>query len=326
MTPESTTTADETEVLASADPAAGLARRVVLERFQVELGPMHHLRDERERLDAMEWEHFDLQRMSATCGAEISGVDLTSELSDEVIDEIRRAFLAFKVIFFRNQALTPGQHVRFARRFGDLEVHPFLPGNPDHPELVRFEKGLDTGGYENGWHHDVTWREIPSMGAILHGIEVPVAGGDTLFCDMAAAFDGLDPEMQTRIEGLTAVHDFMLAFAGQVPEDKMAETRAKYPLVEHPVVRTHPETGRKLIFVNAYFTSHIKDMDRAESDELITYLTRRANFAEFQVRFKWENDSVAFWDNRVVQHYATSDYWPATRIMERASIIGDTPA
>jgi len=313
-------------VMVDREPAAGRqASRVLVPQFDAELGPMPDLRPERERLATLTWEHFDVRRISATCGAELHGVDITGDLSADVVAEIRAALLEYKVIFFRDQPMSPGEHVAFARRFGDLEVHPFLPGNADHPQLVRFEKGRDSAGYENGWHHDVTWRETPSMGAILHAIEVPEVGGDTLFCDMAAAYNGLDQELQDRLDGLIAVHDFMFAFGSQMSEAKRAETRERYPLVEHPVVRTHPETGRKLIYVNAYFTSHIKDMDPAESQKLLTYLTKRAGFPEYQCRFTWEPHSIAFWDNRVVQHYATSDYWPARRVMERASVVGDRP-
>lgn len=213
----------------------------------------------------------------------------------------------------------------FARRFGELEVHPFIPGNPDQPELVRFEKGAETGGFENGWHHDVTWRETPSMGAILRAVQVPPTGGDTLFSDMAAAYDGLDDETRARIDDMTAIHDFAYAFGHSVPDDKKAEMREAYPLVEHPVVRTHPETGRRLLYVNPYFTSHIVGLDPDESRSLISYLSGRAALLEYQCRFQWENDSIAFWDNRIVQHYAASDYWPDVRIMERASIVGDRP-
>jgi len=307
-------------------PGSGLnARRVHLPRFDVDIGPMEHLREERERLGALQWQHFTAERLSSTCGAVLHGVDITGALSEDQVTEIREALLAYKVIFFRDQPFTAEQHISFARLFGDLEVHPFLPGNEAHPELVRFEKGAETGGYENGWHHDVSWRETPSMGAVLRAIEVPSAGGDTLFCDMSAAYEELDEAMKERLDGLIAVHDFMHAFGRGVPEDKLAEAREQYPLVEHPVVRTHPETGRKLIYVNAYFTSHIKDMDEAESIELIRFLTKRAQYPEYQCRFHWQPHSVAFWDNRIVQHYATSDYWPDVRIMERASIIGDRP-
>ena len=164
------------------------------------------------------------------------------------------------------------------------------------------------------------------MGAILHAIEVPATGGDTLFCDMAAAYDGLDGATKERIADLVAVHDFMLAFRQQVPEGKQAEFRARYPQARHPVVCTHPETGRKLIFVNCYFTSHIEGMDETDSVDLIKHLAGQANVVEYQFRVRWAPDTIVFWDNRSVQHYAASDYYPDVRVMERASIVGTRPA
>ena len=164
------------------------------------------------------------------------------------------------------------------------------------------------------------------MGAILHAIQVPATGGDTLFCDMGAAYDGLDSDTKERIDGLIAVHDFMLAFKHQVPEGKQEEFRARYPQARHPVVCTHPETGRRLIFVNCYFTSHIDGMDLDEGIELIGHLAGQAHVVEYQFRVRWEPDTVVFWDNRSVQHYAASDYYPDVRIMERASIVGTRPA
>ncbi len=311
---------------ATADPSAPLtARRMRLEPYDSFIGPLGHLHAERARLAARTWEHFDVTPLAATVGAELVGIDLTKDLADEVIAEIRQALLDYKVIFFRDQPIDQSQHLAFARRFGDLEIHPFIPPNPDHPELVRFEKSADVGGYENQWHHDVTWREAPSMAAILHAIEVPATGGDTLFCDMHAAYEGLDDETTTRIDGLTAVHDYAQAFGRGVPDDQQAAMREKYPMVEHPVVRTHPETDRKLLYVNRFFVHHIVGLDPAESTALIDYLARQADTIEYQCRFRWEPDSLAFWDNRAVQHYAASDYWPDVRIMERASIVGDRP-
>lgn len=308
------------------DPASRLdARRVTIEPYGTVVGPLGHLAAERARLAALRFDHIDVVQQGTTLGAEVHGVDLRDDLADEVIAEIRRALLEFKVIVFRDQPISSEQHVAFARRFGDLEVHPFLGANAELPELVRFEKGADTGGYENGWHHDVTWRETPSMGAILHAVQVPATGGDTLFADMAAAYDGLPDELRARVEGLTAVHDFMLAFAQQVPEGQEAAMREQYPPARHPVIRTHPETGRRVIFVNCYFTSHIEGLDPDESVALISELAARAATVEYQWRLRWEPDTVAFWDNRTVQHYAASDYWPDVRIMERASIVGDRP-
>ena len=316
-----------TDVAGTSDPGSRLeAKRVRVERYDMELGPLVHLADERRRLAGLRYEHVAVEPRGVTLGAEVSGIDLGGELSDAAVAEIRRALLDHKVLVFRDQRITSAQHVAFARRFGDLEVHPFITGNDEHPELVRFEKGAETGGFENGWHHDVTWREVPSMGAILHAIQVPATGGDTLFADMAAAYDGLDADIKARCDGLVAVHDFMLAFSGQVPPGQEDEMRARYPLVRHPVIRTHPETGRKIIFVHAFFTSHIEGLDDAEGVELITHLARQAATVEYQYRVQWEPDTVVFWDNRTVQHYASSDYYPDIRIMERASIVGDRPA
>ena len=308
------------------DPGVRLgAARSYLAEYDMYMGPIGHLADERERLAGLKFRHFDVAPMSATIGAELSGVDISRDLDDEVIAEIAQALVDYKVIFFRDQPLTPAQHVAFARRFGELEIHPFIPGNGEFPELVHFEKGADVAGYENIWHHDVTWRAVPSKAAILHAIQVPATGGDTLFSDMCAAYDGLDDDLKERIDGMIAVHDFMRSFGGQVPEERKAEMRAQYPLVEHPVVRTHPDSGRKMLFVNRVFTSHIVGLEPEESRALIGRLSRQAEFLEYQCRFHWTPDSVAMWDNRSVQHYACSDYWPSIRIMERASITGERP-
>lgn len=317
--------ADSTQY-ARRDPGAlAGAKRLTLSPYDTEIGPVGHLAEERARLSALRWERFEARTLSATIGAELSGIDLTAPLDDEAVAEIRRALLEYKVIFFRNQPLESAQHVALARRFGELEIHPFIPPNPEFPELVRFEKSADVGGYENAWHSDVSWRECPSMGAILHAISVPESGGDTLFADMAAAYAGLDEEIRRDIDGMTAVHDYARAFAHQVDEEGRAKMRAKYPPMEHPVVRTHPETSEKLLYVNRIFVDHMVGMSREDSTALIDRLCRRAELPEYQVRFQWRNHSVAFWDNRAVQHYAASDYWPDVRIMERASIVGDRP-
>ncbi len=311
----------------TSDPASRIAPgRVRIDRYELDLGPWLHLADERARLARPSFRHIEVTPQGATLGAEVGGIDLGSDLDDGAVAEIRQALLDYKVLVFRDQPITPAQHVAFARLFGELEIHPFITGNSDHPELVRFEKGVDTGGFENGWHHDVTWREVPSMGAILHAVQVPTTGGDTLFSDMGAAYDGLAGAVKEQIDGLVAVHDFMLAFKHQVLEGKREEFRARYPQARHPVVCTHPETGRKLIFVNCYFTSHIDGMDEAEGVKLIRHLAGQANVVEYQFRVRWAPDTVVFWDNRSVQHYAASDYYPDVRVMERASIMGTRPA
>ncbi len=290
------------------------------------MGPLAHLAPERERLSRLTFEGFDIVPQGATIGAEVSGIDLCGPLDEATIAELTRALTEFKVLFFRGQPLTPAQHVDFARRFGELEVHPFIPSNAEQPELVRFEKEATVGGYENGWHSDVSWRARPSLGAILHAVEVPPVGGDTLFADMGAAYDGLDPELRERLSDLVAVHDFSKVFGHTVAAADRVAMREQYPPVEHPVVRTHPVTGRRLIFVNRFFVDRIVGLARDESDALIDRLARTAETVEYQCRFRWEEHSVAFWDNRSVQHYASSDYWPDRRVMERASIVGEQPA
>jgi alpha-ketoglutarate-dependent sulfate ester dioxygenase len=313
------------ERAAALDPGANLASRRLAVR-DVHMGPVTHIADERARLAALSFEHFDVRRLAPTIGAELHGIDLTTTLPDAAIQEIRRALHEFKVVFFRDQPLTPDQHVAFARRFGALEIHPFIPPNPDVPELVRFEKTAEVAGYENAWHHDVTWRECPSMGAILHAITVPDIGGDTLFCDMYAAYGGLDDALRARVDELDAVHDYVQAFGAQVPADQRASMRERFPQVVHPVVPRHAATGRRHLYVNRIFVDRLVTDDVAESRELLERLCRQADYPEYQCRFRWEPHSVAFWDNRAVQHYASSDYWPEVRVMERASIVGGRPS
>ena len=303
-----------------------LSDRLRIEKYDLEVGPLRHLAEERQRLRALRWQHFDVTPLGATIGGEIRGVDLTQPLPDAVVAEIRRALHAFKVIFFRHQPMNAAQHVAFARRFGELELHPFIPSNTDEPNLVQFAKSAAVGGFENGWHHDVTWRECPSLGAVLRAIEVPASGGDTLFADMVAAYEGLPDDLKQQIDGLDAVHDYAQVFGHMIPAEHREAVRARYPLVTHPVVCRHAETGRRHLYVNRFFTSHIVGLAEAESHRLIDRLSRRAEIVEYQCRFHWEPHSVAFWDNRAAQHYASSDYWPETRVMERASIIGPRPA
>lgn len=314
--------------LASNAPIQSLAAK----RYKVALfgdewsGPATYLAAERDRLRALTWQHLQATMLSPTVGAEITGVDLTGELSDAVVAEIAAALAAYKVIFFREQPLTAEQHVAFARRFGELEVHPFIPPNSAFPELARFEKTAEVAGYENSWHHDVTWREIPSKAAILHGIHVPDVGGDTLFSDMCAAYDALEDELKELIDPLDAEHDFAQSFGRHLSADRAAEMRERYPLVTHPVAPRHPVTGRRALYVNRNFTSRIVGLEPEDSDRLLRRLCRQAEIVEHQVRFRWKADSVAMWDNLAVQHYASSDYWPDRRIMERASVIGTRPS
>jgi taurine dioxygenase len=293
--------------------------------FTAEVGPKKFLRERRDALAASRFERFALSQLGATIGAEIAGVDLCRPLDDATFAELHRAFLAFKVLFFRDQDLTPAQHADFGRRFGELEIHPFLPAPEGRPEVVLLAKNEQIGGYENGWHSDVTWRVAPSLGSILRCRECPPVGGDTLFSDMAAAYQGLPDEVKQSIEGKRAVHDFTRAFGRGLTPEQLAEKQREYPAVAHPIVRTHPETGERVLYVNVAFTSHAEGLERAESARLLSYLYQQAAYPEYQVRFRWRPNSIAFWDNRSTQHYASSDYWPQPRVMERVTIVGDRP-
>ncbi len=256
-------------------------------------------------------------------GAEITGLDLKTCSADQA-EEVKAALLEYQVLFFRDQELSEEEHIEFARFFGDLEVHPATPRSQANPEVFHIEHGPESRGAENAWHSDVTWREKPSLGSVLKAVEVPEVGGDTLFANMAVAFDRLPEALQEKITGLVAVHDIARVFAARLnkaPE----ELHDKYPPMEHPVVRTHPETGRPVLYVNVAFTSHIKDMDPAESDSLLQQLYLSAWNPEVQCRFKWRAGSVAFWDNRACQHFAASDYFPKVRKMDRVTIAGDKP-
>ena len=272
---------------------------------------------------------FDVRPMTPTIGAEIHGIDLREPLDEEMIGAIRAALLDRKVIFFRDQDITTEQHLDFARNFGELEVHPFAPHKEGYPEVLAITHDRDRPGQENAWHSDVTWRLQPSLGSVLRGIEIPPVGGDTLFSDMYAAYEGLNDEVKEKIDGRIAIHDFAPFRARLVAqgasEEEIEEFNKKFPKAEHPVVRTHPETGRKGLYVNIAFTQTIKDMDDAEAQPLLRHLYDRASIPEYQCRFRWETNSIAFWDNRACQHYAVSDYWPAVRRVERVTIIGDTP-
>ncbi|BCW89878.1 Alpha-ketoglutarate-dependent taurine dioxygenase [Alphaproteobacteria bacterium SO-S41] len=268
--------------------------------------------------------HFEARPLSPTIGAELIGFDIAHHNSDTAIEDVRRALLQWKVVFFRDQDITRAQHIAFARRFGELEIHPATPKDQEDPEVLRIAHGANSKGSENNWHSDVTWRAEPSLGSILRAIEVPDVGGDTLFADMYAAYDALDPAFKKFVEGLTAEHDIARVFAKRLGANADA-LRAKFPIQQHPVIRTHPETGRNGIYVNIGFTERVLGLSRKQSDWVLNELYEQAKLPEFQCRFRWKPGSLAFWDNRACQHYAASDYFPLVRIMERVTVKGDRP-
>jgi taurine dioxygenase len=272
---------------------------------------------------------FEVNRLSPTIGGELLGVDLRKDLTSEIKELIYEALLVYKVIFFRDQDLTTDQHIHFSKNFGDLEVHPFAPFKEGYPEVLKITHNEKSPGRENLWHSDVTWRKEPSLGSVLRMLEKPENGGDTLFSDMYAAYDDLSDEVKQRLEGAVAVHDFVgfrkrLIKEGKSPKEIEAFNK-KFPMPEHPVFRTHPDTGKKVIYVNRAFTQYIKGWEENESKDMLDFLYSRASTPEYQCRFAWENNSIAFWDNRACQHYANSDYWPQVRRVERVTIVGDRP-
>ena len=279
-----------------------------------------------------------VEKLTTHIGAELSGVTLGEAVTnDELFAEIRQALLDHKVLFLRDQEISRAEHVAFARRFGELEDHPVAGSDPDHPGLVRIYKDLDSppDHYENAWHCDATWREKPPLGAVLRCLECPPVGGDTVWVNMNRAYEDLADHIKDTIDGLFARHSIEASFGARMPTEKRHGLKAQYPDAEHPVVRTHPETGEKVLFVNSFATHftnfHTPANVRYGQDyspgaaQLLNYLVSRAAIPEYQVRWRWRPNSIAIWDNRCTQHYAVMDYWPAVRKMERAGIIGDKP-
>ncbi|CAN7609341.1 Alpha-ketoglutarate-dependent taurine dioxygenase [compost metagenome] len=280
---------------------------------------------------------IQVEQVTCTIGAELSNVNLGAAAEDDQqMAEIRALLLKHRVLFFRDQDITRAQHVAFARRFGELEDHPVVGSHPDYPGLVQIYKTPDSppDRNENSWHTDATWREKPPLGCVLRCIECPPVGGDTMWVNMVEAYNQLPEEIKTKIAALRARHGIEASFGAAMPIEKRLALKAQYPDAEHPVVRTHPETGEKILFVNGSFTTHFTNynvpdnvrfgLDKAPgASNLLNYLVSQATIPEYQVRFRWKKNSVAFWDNRSTQHYAVMDYPPCHRKMERTAIIGD---
>lgn len=272
-----------------------------------------------------------LEPVTPAIGAVVHGVDLSGDLSDAAIGDIRRALLRHEVLFFENQKLTAAQHRDFARRFGSLHVHPVYPQVEGVPEVLVLDNHANNPTDNDNWHTDVTFIETPPLASILYARELPPWGGDTLWSSMSAAYEALSPTFREFLTTLEAVHDFTRSFppdlqaSRNVGEVKYDKARREHPPVTHPVVRTHPETGKRGLFVNDGFTTHIKGLKRSESDAILTFLHRHIQRPEFVVRWRWKPGSIAFWDNRITQHYAVNDYLPHRRVMHRATVLGDKP-
>lgn len=279
-----------------------------------------------------------VEPLTCAIGAELSNVNLGVASRDPaLVAEIRALLLQYRVLFFRDQDITRAEHVAFARHFGELEDHPVAGSDPEHPGLVRIYKSPDSPNdrYENAWHTDATWREKPPFGCVLRCVECPPVGGDTMWANMALAYERLPEPVKAQIAGLRARHSIEASFGAAMPMEKRLALKAQFPDAEHPVVRTHPETGEKILFVNA-FTTHFTNFHTAANvrvgqdyshagPQLLQYLISQAFIPEYQVRWRWSPGSMAMWDNRSTQHYAVMDYPPCHRKMERAGIIGDAP-
>lgn len=274
--------------------------------------------------------------MTRTIGAELTGVQLGNAARDSTLfAEIKALLLKYKVLFLRDQHITSAEHVAFASRFGELEDHPVLDSDPEHPGLVQIRRSDKQENYENNYHTDAAWRPCPPMGAVLRCIECPEVGGDTIWVNMEAAYARLPDDIKRKIDGLRAKHSIEHSFGAAMAPEARAKLAQDHPMVEHPVVRTHPETGNKILYVGS-FTTHFSNYHTMENVRfgldknpgaslLLNFLQSQASVPEYQVRFRWKPNSVVIWDNRCTQHYAVHDYWPDPRHMVRAGIKGDRP-
>lgn len=275
--------------------------------------------------------HLTIVPLSYALGAQVSGVDISQPLSVELRDAIEQALLKHQVLFFRDQPINPQQQALFAANFGDLHIHPIYPNVPEQPHVLVLDTAVTDVRDNAVWHTDVTFLPTPAMGAILSAKLLPAFGGDTLWASGIAAYEALSAPLQNLLQGLTATHDFIKSFPlerfGNSPEElaQWEETRRKNPPLSHPVIRTHPVSGRKSLFVNEGFTTKINELSESESEAILKLLFAHATRPEFTLRWRWQQNDVAFWDNRVTQHFAVDDYRPARRVMHRATILGDVP-
>lgn len=272
-----------------------------------------------------------IQPLGPAIGALVLGIDLTRPLEDAEREALTQALLQHHVLFFENQPISPLQQRDLARQFGDLHIHPVYPNHPDAAEIIVLDTHNDNPPDNDNWHTDVTFIENPPAAAILSARQLPPTGGDTLWGSGIAAYEALSEPFRRLLEPLTAEHDFLKSFPAwrfaRTPEERLRwdEARLKHPPLVHPVVRTHPVSGRKGLFVNEGFTTRIVELTQKESDAVLRHLIEHQAKPEFTVRWRWKPFDLAFWDNRLTQHYATADYLPHRRVMHRATILGDRP-
>lgn len=266
---------------------------------------------------------LDIRPLTSDIGAEIHGVDLRDELDDPTVAAIRQALLDHLVVFFRDQAITPDQHLAFAQRFGPINVAPFGPKLDTHPAITVLDQIAPVGGLAARWHSDNTYMPNPPLGSVLRAVEMPEVGGDTCFANMYKAYEALSEPLRALIDGLEAAHDLTYTLTRAIDEglakEHLEPMQAEYPELIRPVVRVHPETGRRALFVNSNFTTRLVGVTEAESHVLLGFLLNHVRSPEFQCRFRWAADSIAFWDNRAVQHFAVPDY-TERRLMHRVTV------
>jgi len=271
---------------------------------------------------------FEIRRYSPALGAEIRGIDLAKGLTDAQYRAVRTALLEHQVLFFREQQeIPPAIQVEIGRMFGELHMHPAAPQMEGYAEVFEIHVTRDSK-IANGefWHSDVSCDELPPLGTLLQIHILPECGGDTLFANMYAAYDALSSPVKTMLNGLTAEHESEHIYRGRYSDRGVDDAGMEYPKATHPVVRTHPETGRRALYVNRTFTTRINDLTQAESEALLEFLFAHCEQVDFQIRFRWERNDMAFWDNRCAMHRAIWDYWPAERKGRRVTINGDRPS
>lgn len=272
---------------------------------------------------------MNVKRVAGAIGAELQAINLADGIDGELAATLRALLNEHEVLFLRDQAISAADQKALAEVFGPLQTHPAYGTVEGFPEVMILESTRDNPSKIEVWHSDMTFRQHPPSVTVLRGITIPEVGGDTLFASMTAAYEGLSPGMQSYLEGLTAVHDFSHGFRESLAEpggrERLADAVATNPPVRHPVVQTHPETGKKVLFVNALFTTHIDGLPPLESAEVLQFLWRHASLPEFTCRFSWAPDSLVLWDNRSTQHKPVNDFFPATRRLHRVVSEGDQP-